>query len=1093
MKSGKKVLSLLMAVMMILTVSLGSGMAAYATEPQGEETEETVQSEAAQEEETEETVQAETAQEEETETPEEAATDGETTGEDAQEEAVPDEETADEADAAEVNGEAEPETEDAEQTEEPDAASEDAETETTVEIATEPATPIVEIEEDAEESILPTEDEAIDWDANISVTSLLPIVEVKAYLVLSDYSEDDLSAMDLDEVLTKLQDSDGNSISIPSSATTVWRYVKDDTDGVEMYEEYTIGNGETIDLSTEEGVSVYTTELIIGSNNQLDSSNIRYIVKVYVLSSVMEDIGFELYTQSEDGSRTEIVADRVDTIVNTQFGVDITVTLYTDSDHVTGKEYYLGISSTADEHPNIRADILSYAGYISYLNTGSIPVEDEYNLTDQILNQDMTQTDAGYLGTYDPSLSVYDTKNMFIIVYTNVKTGALIKFSGISFSITSDVSYIGVDVFAYDNGEMVDVFCREVASFEMTGGISIEIFSGSVTGDSVERLYYMLNEGYSADDEYYCVMNAHGTGYGDDANSYVTKAVVGLYDTLEDAADAEDIKDELIPVDQTASPRGYKANYNRENGGVYFTVFFEDGSVFQIWVCIMEYDPEYDENYVKSFTDAPIIGEADPWFRVTGAEQNGEALDTYIVENGGSINMDTMYGYGYQTVFINDADADLSALQPVFWTASADRIEVYVNGSKVVSGDTIDCSAGTVEFSVIIDGNVRNYMVNFVKKTSGAQLYVCGPETREVFLDEYFEYKHDILIANIGDEELTGLRVELNATNCKLDDYWTVGGEGNDTLAAFTSTSSSSTYGELSNLAKIRLLPDGDGEIEGTLTVYADGQEPIVINLTGVAQNPGIVTESVDDAVKYVPYSYLITTDNMYDWTEVNFTLTDGELPEGLELYATTGEIYGVAQESGEFTFTVEATFTSDTYSFESSSVELTLTVLENTNDNVYYATDDGYDIMTSVGVDESGTHDYILTEYEDEEFRSSGVLEEFIDLWLNGEKLEEGVDYVAESGSTKITILQQTFENKAVTDGVNTLAAEFRVDGDTSNTLKRTAQNFRLDLTTGSDDGDDDSGTGDTGTGDTGTGDTGTGDTGTGDTGTGATGTGAA
>ena len=106
------------------------------------------------------------------------------------------------------------------------------------------------------------------------------------------------------------------------------------------------------------------------------------------------------------------------------------------------------------------------------------------------------------------------------------------------------------------------------------------------------------------------------------------------------------------------------------------------------------------------------------------------------------------------------------------------------------------------------------------------------------------------------------------------------GGENNNTLAPFNSTTTDTEYGVLGNLAKVRLLPlnDEGGEIEGTLTVYADGQEPIVINLTGRAQNPKIVTdqEKFDQvtAVKYVPYSYMITTNCMYDWTDATYSLT---------------------------------------------------------------------------------------------------------------------------------------------------------------------------------------------------------------------------
>ena len=57
-------------------------------------------------------------------------------------------------------------------------------------------------------------------------------------------------------------------------------------------------------------------------------------------------------------------------------------------------------------------------------------------------------------------------------------------------------------------------------------------------------------------------------------------------------------------------------------------------------------------------------------------------------------------------------------------------------------------------------------------------------------------------------------------------------------------------------------------------------------------------------------------------------------------------------------------------------------------------------------------------------------------------------MDYTAESGSTRITVSSQTLKNKAAQTGNNTIAAEFRVDGDMDKDLRRTAQNFHLDKT---------------------------------------------
>lgn len=64
------------------------------------------------------------------------------------------------------------------------------------------------------------------------------------------------------------------------------------------------------------------------------------------------------------------------------------------------------------------------------------------------------------------------------------------------------------------------------------------------------------------------------------------------------------------------------------------------------------------------------------------------------------------------------------------------------------------------------------------------------------------------------------------------------------------------------------------------------------------------------------------------------------------------------------------------------------------------------------------------------------------------------------------MTIRRQTFENKTDKNGTNTIAAEFRVGGDTGNALKRTAQNFRMDIQTGGNSGGGHAGSGSGGSG---------------------------
>lgn len=145
------------------------------------------------------------------------------------------------------------------------------------------------------------------------------------------------------------------------------------------------------------------------------------------------------------------------------------------------------------------------------------------------------------------------------------------------------------------------------------------------------------------------------------------------------------------------------------------------------------------------------------WLRVTGAESsNGKKYDTYVIENGKNINMDTYYGYGYQTIFINDSNADLSNIKPDFWYANTDRVYAVSkdSGNRVDENHTRDFNNENQQYTgIIIDNgkeNERNYWLTFKKlNNNGPELYVYGPNEREVILDEYFEFKHDILIASV--------------------------------------------------------------------------------------------------------------------------------------------------------------------------------------------------------------------------------------------------------------------------------------------------------------------------------------------------------
>ena len=57
--------------------------------------------------------------------------------------------------------------------------------------------------------------------------SMLPLKEVKAYLVLNGYSDEQIKAIPIKDVLSKMQDKDGNYITVPESAEVVWAHFKD--------------------------------------------------------------------------------------------------------------------------------------------------------------------------------------------------------------------------------------------------------------------------------------------------------------------------------------------------------------------------------------------------------------------------------------------------------------------------------------------------------------------------------------------------------------------------------------------------------------------------------------------------------------------------------------------------------------------------------------------------------------------------------------------------------------------------------------------------------------------------------------------------
>jgi len=620
----------------------------------------------------------------------------------------------------------------------------------------------------------------------------------------------------------------------------------------------------------------------------------------------------------------------------------------------------------------------------------------------------MTDTGAGFAITFDPN-SGYENRYFSIILSDG---SDIVEFVRVRVYIAS--LYQGVNVWNLYN-EDDDMVCHWDDRYYEN---DVEIFS------------FIMKSEYPANAEYYVMFGYSKDGTDDlDNRVFVEKAVVGHYNTLAAAASQPDIKDKLFPENYEVASR-YKANFS--GTGRNFTVFAE-GEVYKITIRAVDAP-------VEEYTPGPNPGSEDTYFQIEGAVELHEH-EVYILP----YQHDSYYDFGYQTVFFTD-DIDLTEFTPLFWSGGGAKVfagRIGAPGAPQVSGVTVrDFSDEPIQYVASAENGVglKNYWVTFVPKhKDGAKLFVngingetdseTGKPKREVFLTSIHDNIHDIFIANVGDDLLTGLAATLkDPVNIKLDPYWTVGGEGNDTLAAFDEVQSD-YFGELANVAKIRLVPEGEGDISGTLVISAEClEEDLEIILTGSAGDPKLTTSEIPKAVKYVPYSVQIMNNNKYSWNRVSLSVTSGRLPLGVEL-KPNGELYGAPREAGIFNFRVQMT-NSDSR-FRSSSVLYTLVVEENTNANVRAASD--HEIITEVPA--------TITSYRDYTFEVDNAYSDFVAFFLDGDKLAEGVDYVSAEGSTRITIRSQTL-SKAGT-GTHTIAAEFRVEGKPDNDMTKAAQNY--------------------------------------------------
>lgn len=814
---------------------------------------------------------------------------------------------------------------------------------------------------------------------------------------------------------------------------------------VEYGDNYTIGQkGDLLNLSTGTcyGGSM-TATMIVGEANQLAKDDRKYQINVKRTTS-SNWLTAEIYREDASGNRSAVNVGRNEYYdsYSDKSKRELQVR-YEWTQDSANYSYYVGLKVNPDVYAAPQyASLKVYAGKIA----DPAQVDTATDITAQLFAGDMNATKAGYLvAQYDNDITLvsYDAAG-------NV-TGCL----PMTLNVTGSGTSFGIGGL-YDTASHSYVYDTSSYSYDRNTGVS----------KYVSTLYkeYPANGVYSA--RLYCY------SVGKQDNSKVTAAYVGNYNSIAEAqaAGAVDIKDSLFSDDYET---GYQADFSQ---GVVFSCFVgQDGDENQV---IGKYmiqtvagtnSKGHDTGYVLSNATA---------VQFTGLnDADGNRIPAYTVSSGS----DTYGEYNYHVMIVAPG-TDLSNVAPTFWLTE-DTIKLYAAGSSSpeVSGKSYhNLSSGLLQYTASAeDGKAsKNYWLRVIQATndeyplfvnsltdeSAKTEYKDGViySTREMMIDSYHSNRHDIFLANIGAADLQNIKAELESDTLRIGDYWDLDGTHN--LSGYAATSTS----DHNNVAKLRIVAkdgvEAGTEVTGKLTISAAGKTLMVLTLTGTIGDPAIVTKEIPAAVKYVPYGTMIQNSNKYSWNQVSYRLYSGDLPEGMEI-KSNGEIYGVPKETGSFTFTVRME-NGSRFRYSTSEATYTLNVLENTNENVENATDEGYGLkeriqkiyMDSMPEMSDERYNYLVSHRQ--RMVSEGQYSEYVAVYLDGEKLVEGKDYTSEAGSTRITLNYQTLvASNDWRNEIRTIAIEFRETG--TNTLKRAAQNYIVSFEEGENVSIEDSGNG--------------------------------
>lgn len=214
--------------------------------------------------------------------------------------------------------------------------------------------------------------------SSFSPFSLLPLNETYLTLDLSTYNEKELKTTQVSALYTALSAQPG--------AKLILNYYT--VDGKNMKDEFRVVNpGDVVDLSRAS-----TLEIIVGTPNQLDGNNLRYMVDI-IRNEIPRFVDLEVYKQDENSTRTNVSLKYSDICIDGQEKSYRDWTGISDA-YSLDDEYYLNIPDLG---------IYDVAFYEGDYETREAAEASGKNITSQVYAQSMTNPGAGYKGVFkDP-------------------------------------------------------------------------------------------------------------------------------------------------------------------------------------------------------------------------------------------------------------------------------------------------------------------------------------------------------------------------------------------------------------------------------------------------------------------------------------------------------------------------------------------------------------------------------------------------------------------------------------------------------------------------------------------------------------------